>query len=88
MNWVLLDSASTTQLERDSKIGKIAKDAATQQSVEILTALKKLGEQLTAQEEAFLQAHSSTSLRQFEKVSGDIGKYDHMAFGHTLFLYP
>ena len=41
--------------------------------VEILTALKKLGEQLTADEMAFLQSNSSDSMKQFEKVTGDIG---------------
>ena len=41
--------------------------------VEILTALKKLGELLTADEMAFLQSNSSDSMKQFEKVTGDIG---------------
>ena len=41
--------------------------------VEILTALKKLGEQLTADEMAFLQSNSSDSMKQFEKVTEDIG---------------
>ena len=40
--------------------------------VEILTALKKLGEQLTADEISFLQNNSSDSMKQFEKVTGDI----------------
>ncbi|CAH1773960.1 unnamed protein product [Owenia fusiformis] len=61
------------EVERDAKIGKLAKDVATQQTVEILTALKKLGETLTPTEEAFLQSNSSTSLKQFEEVSGTIG---------------
>ena len=63
------------QVDRDAKIGKLASDVAVQQSVEILTALKKLGEALSAQEEHLLQTHSSTSLRQFEKVSDDIGVF-------------
>ena len=49
-------------------------EIATQQSVEILTALKKLGEELSEQEEAYLQTNSSTNLKEFEKVSGSIGK--------------
>ena len=61
------------QVERDSKIGKMSKDVATQQMVEILTALRKLGEKLSVEEEAFLQTNSSTSLRQFEEVSSHIG---------------
>ena len=50
------------------------RDVATQQTVEILTALKKLGEVLTPAEEAYLQTHSSSSLRAFEEVSSDIGE--------------
>jgi hypothetical protein len=38
-----------------------------------LTALKKLGESLTPEEEMYLQSNSSASLKQFEQVSGDIG---------------
>ncbi|XP_005106751.1 protein LZIC [Aplysia californica] len=60
-------------ISRDEKIGKLPKELAIQQSVEILTALKKLGEQLTAPETAYLEQHSSGSLRQFEKVSADLG---------------
>lgn len=41
--------------------------------VEILTALRKLGETLTPEEGAFLLSNSSDSLKQFEKVTGDIG---------------
>ena len=48
---------------------------ATQQKVEILTALKKLGEQLQAEEAAFLESNSNTSLKQFEQVSEQIGLY-------------
>ena len=50
------------------------KEEATQQTVEILTALKKLGDKLMPDEEAFLQANSSSSLKEFEKVSGNLGK--------------
>lgn len=34
------------QLQRDVQLGKIGADVATQQKVEILTALQKLGEQV------------------------------------------
>ena len=63
------------QVERDAKIGKLSMPIATQQKVEILTALKKLGEQLQAEEEAFLESNSNTSLKQFEQVSEQIGWY-------------
>jgi hypothetical protein len=61
------------QIKRDEKVGKLSKDVAIQQSVEILTALKKLGEGLSPEEEAYLQNNSSASLKQFEQVSGDLG---------------
>lgn len=62
------------QIRRDEKVGKLSGDIATQQSVEILTALKKLGESLTPEEESYLQSNSSASLKQFEQVSGDLGR--------------
>ena len=63
-------------MERDAKIGKLSADTAMQQKVEILAALKKLGESLAPEEEAYLQANGSSSLKQFEEVSGDIGKFN------------
>ncbi|GFR73059.1 protein LZIC-like [Elysia marginata] len=73
-NLSLVDELNSMQLiSRDEKIGKMSKELAAQQSVEILTALKKLGESLTASEEAYLQQNSSGSLKAFEKVSSDIG---------------
>jgi hypothetical protein len=62
------------QIEWDRKIGKLSAESATLQSVEILTALKKLGEKLTVEEDSFMHTHSSNSLRQFEEVTGEIGK--------------
>ncbi|KAL4221494.1 hypothetical protein ACF0H5_019751 [Mactra antiquata] len=64
------------EISRDEKIGKIPRSQAVGQSVEILTALKKLGETLTPEEEAYLQANSSASLKQFEKVSDSLGTGD------------
>lgn len=65
-----------SEISRDEKIGKIPHSQAVGQSVEILTALKKLGETLTPEEEAYLQANSSTSLRQFEQVSSNLASGD------------
>jgi len=59
------------EIERDAKIGKLAMDVFSQQKVEILTALRKLGETLSPVEESFLHSHSSDSLKEFERVSGD-----------------
>ena len=54
----------------------MARAEALARSVEILTALQKLGEPLSPAEESCLQSHSNTSLRQFEKVSAQIGEID------------
>uniref|UniRef100_F6V9U2 Beta-catenin-interacting ICAT domain-containing protein n=1 Tax=Ciona intestinalis TaxID=7719 RepID=F6V9U2_CIOIN len=54
--------------ERDFKIGKLVKDDYNQQKVEILTAVKKLGDTLTTEEQMFLSQNSSTSLSNFQNV--------------------
>ncbi|XP_060593619.1 protein LZIC-like [Ruditapes philippinarum] len=64
------------EIQRDEKIGKIPKSQAVGQSVEILTALKKLGETLSPEEEAYLQSNSSASLKEFEKVSENLASGD------------
>lgn len=67
-----------SEISRDAKIGKIPKEVATEQSVEILTALKKLGDDLSPEEENYLQNNSSASLKEFEKVSGNMASGDKM----------
>lgn len=42
-----------------------------QQKVEILAALKKLKDELSPQEENFLQQNASNALKEFERVSPD-----------------
>ncbi|PNJ48160.1 LZIC isoform 1, partial [Pongo abelii] len=61
------------EMDRDLMVGKLERDLYTQQKVEILTALRKLGEKLTADDEAFLSANAGAILSQFEKVSTDLG---------------
>ncbi|KAJ5076957.1 protein lzic [Anaeramoeba ignava] len=56
-------------LQRDFKLGKIPEDVYTLQSVEILSALKKLGEKLSNQENSFLAENMDESLAGFETVS-------------------
>lgn len=75
------------QIRRDEKVGKLSGDVSTQQSVEILTALKKLGESLTPEEESYLQSNSSASLKQFEQVSGDLGMTLCIQI-HTIVFFP
>lgn len=65
-----------SEIRRDEKTGIIPSHQATGQCVEILTALKKLGDSLTPEEEAYLQANSSTSLKEFEQVSSTLGSGD------------
>ncbi|KAK9392004.1 protein LZIC [Crotalus adamanteus] len=64
------------EMDRDLIVGKLGRDLYTQQKVEILTALQKLGEQLTPNDEAFLSTNAGTALSQFEKVSTDLGSGD------------
>ncbi|XP_063091546.1 protein LZIC isoform X1 [Cavia porcellus] len=76
-NMTLVDELSGMQLmDRDLMVGKLARDLYTQQKVEILTALRKLGEKLTADDEAFLSANAGAVLSQFEKVSSDLSSGD------------
>lgn len=49
------------------------RDAYIAQTVEILSALKKLGEELSAEEEAYLASHMTESMAAFEGASADIG---------------
>jgi len=56
------------QLQRDVKIDKLSQDLYVEQTLEILAALRKLGDTLQPDEEAFLANHATDSLRLFEKV--------------------
>lgn len=56
------------EVDRDVKLGKISFEDVAVQASEILVALKKLGESLSAKEESFLQAHMSQTLSAFEEV--------------------
>lgn len=57
-----------TELERDLKISKVTTEPYNRQKVEILLALRKLGDDLSPAELAFIETHSSASMKQFEKV--------------------
>ncbi|KAL0484608.1 beta-catenin-interacting protein [Acrasis kona] len=56
------------ELERDHKLGKIEGDVYTQQVTEILSALQKLGDQLTESEKEFLGTNMSAELKTFVAV--------------------
>jgi len=61
-------------LQRSAKLGKIPKDVYVEQAVEVLSALKKLGEPLSAEEDRFVQEHKTKSLQDFEAAESNIGQ--------------
>ncbi|XP_043222823.1 protein LZIC-like [Amphibalanus amphitrite] len=54
-----------SQLERDHRLGHLAEESFSQQRLEILSALKKLGEPLTPEEVHFMTTNTTDDLRQF-----------------------
>ena len=54
-------------IKRDLKLNKLSQDMYNRQAVEILTALKKMGETLQPQEDEFLNSMGST--RHLEEAS-------------------
>jgi len=56
------------ELDRDVKLGKLGAADVESMAAEMLVALKKLGEPLSAKEESFLQQNKSASLADFEAV--------------------
>ena len=66
--WFTCQYCLCVQLQRDAKIDKLPQDAFVEQTLEILTALRKLGDMLRPDEEAFLASHATDNLRLFEKV--------------------
>ncbi|KAI3356827.1 hypothetical protein L3Q82_003481 [Scortum barcoo] len=65
-----------SEMDRDVMVGKLSRDLYTQQKMEILTALRKLGEKLTAEDETFLTENATATLSQFEKVTANLGSED------------
>ena len=61
------------KVERDAKIGKISFENYVQQKVEILIALRQLGDSLDDQEIDFLQTNASDALKEFERVTDEQG---------------
>jgi len=59
------------QVERDFKVAKLSPETYVTQKSEILVALRKLGEPLTAQEEQFLASNTNDQMLQFERVSSN-----------------
>lgn len=53
------------ELQREHKLKNVDKMSFTSQAVEILAALKRLGEDLSAEEQHFLESNASASLASF-----------------------
>ncbi|XP_072306256.1 protein LZIC isoform X1 [Eucyclogobius newberryi] len=64
------------EMDRDVMVGKLSRDIYTQQKMEILTALRKLGEKLPAEDELFLSENATATLSQFEKITANLGSED------------
>ena len=60
------------EVERDAKLGQLPADLAVQQKLEILVTLKKLGDHLSEQERAYMEANSSETMNNFHIVSENI----------------
>ncbi|CAE7476766.1 LZIC [Symbiodinium sp. KB8] len=58
-------------VDQDHKLGKISPDTYKSQTLEIIVALKKLGEELTADEKAFLRDNDD-AMAQFESADQGI----------------
>uniref|UniRef100_A0A8D3BL00 Leucine zipper and CTNNBIP1 domain containing n=1 Tax=Scophthalmus maximus TaxID=52904 RepID=A0A8D3BL00_SCOMX len=73
------------EMDRDVMVGKLSRDVYTQQKMEILTALRKLGEKLTTEDATFLTENATAILSQFEKVTANLGKNKHVMSQKRLF---
>lgn len=71
------------ELQRDVKLSKITKENFTQQTIEVLSALQKLGEKLTEMEQQFLDKHITQELKNFVVVDQDVKKQDNILFTAT-----
>eukprot|EP01027_Heterolobosea_sp_BB2_P022959 GEZU01033892.1.p1 GENE.GEZU01033892.1~~GEZU01033892.1.p1 ORF type:complete len:203 (+),score=73.67 GEZU01033892.1:47-610(+) len=56
------------QLQMNLKLNKASEATVRQQSIEILSALKKLGDPLSAEEEKYLKDNMTNEMKQFETV--------------------
>ena len=64
----------TQKIDQNLKLGKVNDvQMAVVQKVEILCALQKLNETLTADENEFLQTNMHNNMKQFEVASSNIG---------------
>lgn len=62
------------KIERDTKVGKLDGAEGARQKREILDALRKLGEALTADEEIYLKQYTEGGNAQFAKMNESSGR--------------
>ncbi|KAJ3441002.1 protein lzic [Anaeramoeba flamelloides] len=60
-----------SNIQTQLKLGKMAKETYETQALEILLALKKLGDKLSIQESTFLSNHMNESLKGFVNVDNE-----------------
>ena len=63
--------ARLTQLGQDFKLGRLSDAAYRAKALEVVFALKKLGEELSPEERAHVDSASAEARRAFEAASGD-----------------
>lgn len=71
------------QIERDIKVGKINAAQGARQKKEILDALRKLGEKLTAEEDIYLRQFSDQGNSNFAKMNENSGRTLETQFSST-----
>lgn len=64
-------------MERDKKIGRMQEQTYIDRKLEMLTALKKLNDTLSLNEEEFLNAHSTDAMTNFEAASSKQSNKNH-----------
>lgn len=62
-----------TSLQREQKLGKLSLSDYESHAVEVLYALQKMGETLTASEQQFLEKHTTSAMRNMTAASGGLG---------------
>ena len=62
------------QLDQSLKLRKISPDVYEAQRIEVLTALQRLGESLSAQEEQQLAAHTNRAMKDFARANNEIAQ--------------
>jgi hypothetical protein len=61
------------EVARDHKLGRLSKEDYTQQAVEILSALKRLEQEITDEEKIFLAENMTKAMRDFDNAKEATG---------------